>query len=112
MIYPDSTIRTIIDAITVILLLTISLYVPFVLSFDINHYMIINQLEFLIDVWFVGEIFVNFITGFYDRGLLVMNRKIISLNYIKTWFFIDVACSVPTSVFDIMYFYQIERIGG
>lgn len=48
---------------------------------------------FLIDIVF------SFNTGFYKKGYLVMKRKDIVINYIKTWFFIDLVASFPYSWF-------------
>ena len=39
----------------------------------------------------------NFNTGFYEKGALVMQRKHIVINYLKTWFMIDLLASFPYS---------------
>ena len=41
------------------------------------------------------DIIVNFNTGFYKKGYLVMKRKEIIKNYMKTWFFLDLLASFP-----------------
>jgi len=43
------------------------------------------------------DIFINFNTGYYDKGLLVMERKRIAINYLKGWFWIDLIASFPYS---------------
>ena len=43
------------------------------------------------------DIIVNFNTGFYKKGYLVMKRKEIIKNYMKTWFFMDLLASFPYS---------------
>lgn len=43
------------------------------------------------------DILVNFNTGFYKKGYLVMKRKEIIKNYVKTWFFLDLLASFPYS---------------
>jgi len=53
--------------------------------------------ETIIDISFMLDIFVNFSTGFYKKGYLVMKRKEIIKNYMKTWFFIDFIASFPYS---------------
>lgn len=43
------------------------------------------------------DIIVTFNTGFYKKGYLVMKRKEIIKNYLKTWFLIDLVSSFPYS---------------
>lgn len=45
------------------------------------------------------DIVVSFNTGFYKKGYLVLKRKQIVLNYLKTWFLIDLIASFPYSWF-------------
>jgi len=40
---------------------------------------------------------MTFNTGFYKKGYLVMKRKEIIKNYLKTWFFLDLLASFPYS---------------
>lgn len=49
----------------------------------------------MIDVSFMLDVLVQFNTGFYRRGNLVNSRKEIVINYIETWFLIDVLASLP-----------------
>ena len=85
-----------------ILLVFISLYVPFLYSFsvDTNNEGIIDM-ELCIDIWFLFEICLNFFTCYVDQGILVMERKKIVLNYIKSWFILDIFCSIPVSFIQI-----------
>lgn len=54
-------------------------------------------LETIMDSCFMIDIVVTFNTGFYKKGYLVMKRKDIILNYIKTWFILDMLASFPYS---------------
>ena len=49
------------------------------------------------DVTFMTDIIVAFNTGFYKKGYLVMKRKEIVKNYLKTWFVLDLMASFPYS---------------
>jgi len=49
------------------------------------------------DVAFMVDLVVAFNTGFYKKGYLVMKRKEIVFNYLKTWFLIDLFASFPYS---------------
>jgi len=53
--------------------------------------------ETIIDVSFMIDVIVTFNTGFYKKGYLVMKRKEIIKNYIKTWFILDILASFPYS---------------
>ena len=53
------------------------------------------------DIWFIFEIMLNFFTGYYDKGVLVMERCKITENYLRGWFFIDLISSAPTSIIDL-----------
>jgi hypothetical protein len=55
--------------------------------------------ETFIDFWFLSELILNFITGYYYKGVLVVERKKIAYNYVKTWFVVDLISSFPYSVF-------------
>ena len=48
------------------------------------------------DTLFLLDIGLNFRTGFYDEaGLLVMERARITRRYLRSWFALDAASSVP-----------------
>jgi hypothetical protein len=47
------------------------------------------------DCTFMADIIVAFNTGFYKKGYLVMKRKEIIKNYLKTWFILDILASFP-----------------
>ena len=57
----------------------------------------IQVFETIIDVIFMLDIVVTVNTGFYKKGYLVMKRKEIIKNYLKTWCFIDIMASFPYS---------------
>ncbi|TNV87308.1 hypothetical protein FGO68_gene14185 [Halteria grandinella] len=99
LIMPESDFRTAVDAISFVLLLFISLYIPFVISYNVDTSGFFENVEFFIDVWFLFEIFINFFTGFYEKGTLVMHLPRILKSYICGYFFADVLSSVPISFF-------------
>lgn len=72
-IYPDSNFRSIVDCISFVIILLISLYIPLLFAFDIetNNEGLV-YMEMFIDSWFMFEIGINFFTGFYKRGKIVM----------------------------------------
>lgn len=101
-IYPDSFFRSLIDGVSFFLLLAISLYIPFVISFDVDTTGTFDYIEIFIDTWFFFEIISNFFTGFFDKGRLVFNLRTICLTYLKGWFIIDAFASSPMIVIRIL----------
>jgi hypothetical protein len=76
--------------------------IPFRLSFeeDGNKFFdTLNSMDIYFDVIFLTDIVINFNTATYQKGVLIYNRKIIFLNYIKLWFWLDLLSSFPYSVF-------------
>jgi hypothetical protein len=104
---PDSTIRNIIDFISFVLIIYLSLYIPFTFSFDISPGdSVLKYFELLIDLWFLLEICFNFFTGFVKNGRHVTVKKMIAMQYLKTWFAADLVSSIP---FSILYFVSIDN---
>ncbi len=75
LILPESDTRTVIDTISFLLLLFITLYVPFLISFNVETPDSFQYYEFFQDIWFLVEILINFFTGYYEKGVLVMNYR-------------------------------------
>lgn len=48
----------------------------------------------ILNIFTLGLV-ISFNTGFYKKGYLMMKRKEIIKNYVKTWFFIDLFASFP-----------------
>ena len=59
----------------------------------------------IIDIFFILDVIINFRTSFIhsETGEEVTDWKSISLNYIKTRFFIDFIASIPFDYFSIMF---------
>jgi len=71
--------------------------IPFRLCFDVDAEGGMAILEDIMDIAFMLDILVTFNTGFYKKGYLMMKRKEIVKNYLKTWFWIDLVASFPYS---------------
>eukprot|EP00347_Sterkiella_histriomuscorum_P023751 403333513 len=57
----------------------------------------ITTLDYFMDVCFGIDILLNFNTGFYKNGVLILNRKLIFLAYFKSWFMLDLVSTIPYS---------------
>ncbi|KAK3239234.1 hypothetical protein CYMTET_50834 [Cymbomonas tetramitiformis] len=76
------------------------LMIPYSIAFEPDRPPAIEILEAFIDAFFIMDIFLNFATAFYDSsGLLVANNRLIVQNYLKLWFYIDFAASIPIESF-------------
>ncbi|CAG9325145.1 unnamed protein product [Blepharisma stoltei] len=73
------------------------IYVPFAISFDVASAGFLIYYDFIVSLAFIVDIIFNFNTGFFKRGILIMNRKLIAWNYLKTWFILDILSSFPYS---------------
>lgn len=57
---------------------------------------VLPKLEAMLNAWFVADILLNFVTGYVDRkGVLVMKKRRIALNYFTTFFALDLWCALP-----------------
>lgn len=54
---------------------------------------------YIADVLFMASIVARFLTGYMKRGVLVTERKLVALNYLKRSFFVDLFSVVPFEVF-------------
>jgi len=60
--------------------------------FEPTQTLFVNLMTWSILLYWTGDILASFHTGFYTRDtVLVMTRRMIAINYIKTWFFLDLA---------------------
>jgi hypothetical protein len=49
------------------------------------------------DVVFIIDIIITFNSGYYSKGIIVMNRKKVIMGYLKSWFILDMIASFPYS---------------
>jgi len=86
--------------------------VPYRLSFGDTAEGAFAVLEYIMDCYFIldlgnfshlyiiiqrlnNSIVISFFTGYYKQGNLIMNRRLIMMNYLKTWFIVDFLASFP-----------------
>jgi len=65
------------------------------IAFEYKSVSFFYYFEFLIDVSFIIDLFLNLNTGFYLKDQLIMKRDLIVKDYLKQWFWIDLASSLP-----------------
>ena len=58
--------------------------------------------NFFIDALFVCDVFKNFFTGYLNENdVIVLDRRLITIHYMKSWFLVDAAASIG-GVFDFV----------
>jgi len=92
---PNEVMRVIWDMYVMILIFYDLVMIPLTLSFDVNLPNFLKYWDVARIASFFLDILINFNTGFYDKGLLVMDRKKIFGHYITGWFWIDLVASIP-----------------
>lgn len=97
--HPESLLRLLWDISAMLFIFYQAVSVPFRICFNVPTKGGWAVLEFIITLCFMLDILVNFNTGFYSKGALVMNRKKIASNYLKFWFWLDFIASFPYTWF-------------
>lgn len=82
------------DALMIIILSYICIYYPYKIAFLDNQKFTINLLfvlDAIIDACFIIDLIINFFTAFLrnKEGILEDNLKLIAINYLYGWFFVD-----------------------
>lgn len=95
MIFPDSTFRATWDIFLFMTIIYQAISLPMRISFEFKSNDFLFYFEFMIDLCFIIDVMLNFNTGFYKKGMLIMKRELIIKDYLKYWFWIDLASSVP-----------------
>ena len=97
---PSSPPRLAWDIVSIILVSYITVSLPYRTAFlSESHSFSLSVFDFLIDVYFLVDIVINFRTAFLDDGELVTSPYRIGLKYLTTWFFLDLAASLPIEWF-------------
>jgi len=91
---PDKKIRLLWDSLVGAILIVQIIYIPIYVSFTEDYYEASPVqdpyfLERTISILFFFDIFLNFLTGYYKKGLYVDIKKKIALHYLKKQFFLD-----------------------
>ena len=94
-LYPDDKIKRAWDSIMSVLLIYVSLVMPFRVCF-IEDDSMFNQLDYFTDACFYMDIVQNFFSVYHDieEELVVSNKKI-AIHYFTTWFFFDMTAIFP-----------------
>lgn len=88
------------SGILVVLLIYTATVMPYKIALiDDGENIEMFYLDTIVDFLFVFDIYVNFNTPFKSNtDAYVYNRKIITGNYIKSWFIVDLLASAPMNM--------------
>jgi len=86
------------DLIGMVFIIYQGILVPFRICFEAQAYGILGVFELIQDFYFLFDIILTANTGYYHKGNLILMRKLIFLNYLKLWFWLDLAASFPYSM--------------
>lgn len=91
-LYPTSWFRRCWNILVTLLVVYISIAVPYRLAFGGKEGLGLNV---LIEALFWVDIVINFRTAFSLRGVIVSDARQIALRYFKGWFLVDLMGSIP-----------------
>ena len=89
------------DFVSILFLAYTALVMPYRLAFELlqpvsSERSGLDTFELLIDIFFLVDILRNFVTASHDLyGELIVEPRQIALQYLKTWFTLDLVASFP-----------------
>lgn len=96
-----TTFKTTWDWAILLMTLYTTISVPFIVCFK-HENIALNILDLIVDWIFLADIGLNFHTTYVGKdGEIIDDLKMIQMNYLRSWFFLDLASSLP---FGILYF--------
>lgn len=109
---PNSQIKVLIDIICCFLIIYSIILSPYQMAFDDDNYIQYNfffYFDSFIDCFFILDLILNFFTAYSDsKEDTVYNIKKIAINYMKSWFFLDLISCIPFTIINTI----IQNSGG
>jgi hypothetical protein len=97
-LFPDNRIKVVWDLIGMVFIIYQGILVPFRICFEAQAFGALGVFELIQDFYFLLDIILTANTGYYHKGNLILLRTLIILNYLKLWFWLDLAASFPYSM--------------
>ena len=101
-LFPHSKFKLCWDIIQIVTTLYLSISIPLNLSFGLYTSIPIG-FEMLIEFIQILDVVISLNSGFHAKGIIVMSRKIIIQEYLKSWFVADFLTAIPI----YMFFYPV-----
>eukprot|EP00928_Gymnodinium_smaydae_P086407 TRINITY_DN7049_c0_g1_i3.p1 TRINITY_DN7049_c0_g1~~TRINITY_DN7049_c0_g1_i3.p1 ORF type:complete len:642 (-),score=54.16 TRINITY_DN7049_c0_g1_i3:802-2727(-) len=100
---PQSICRRCIEGAEFIVLLFESCWIPVQIAFNPYWGSVSSEIEYVLTVFWTVDVCLSFNCGYVDHlGDVVMDRRLIALKYLKTWFFIDFAAVLSNWIFMVI----------
>jgi len=87
--HPNSGRRNVFDMLSLSVLTLEFIVTPFTLAWDLPPEGILYYVSWMTACFWAVDIVLNFFTGYRDQGEVVLQMKEIAMNYIQTWFPVD-----------------------
>lgn len=101
-IMPTDKFKLYWNIIIILMLSYTATYMPYQICFLESSGGFMKVLEYIMDVLFGIDIFINFISAYETAdGTIEPRLSLIAYNYCKFWFFIDTFAVIPVQVFDL-----------
>ncbi|OMJ73259.1 hypothetical protein SteCoe_28101 [Stentor coeruleus] len=88
----DLFFKIIWDIVIMLVTITITYLIPYSVSFYSDYS---RDLWLIISIIFLFDTLLTFNTSYFAQGVRVTDRKLIALNYLKSWFIVDFFSSLP-----------------
>jgi hypothetical protein len=62
---------------------------------DLTAFESMSSFEWIVDMIFLVDIMVNFVTSFERGFVMVKKKRAIAMNYLRGWFFLDLVATFP-----------------
>ena len=98
------------DLVSAVALLFTAYAVPFEIAFAITPNLALNIVSRVVDMIFVVDIVLNFITAYeLSHGRLEYHRKATAIHYLKGWFTLDFIATIP---YDLISSAAVGQLGN
>ena len=98
LIFPDSLQRRRWDTVSFVVLIFVCVSVPLRIGFGLHGWRDWIAVDILTDLFFIGDMLVCFLTTFEFEGERVIKRWDIAINYMKSWFVLDLLSVFPVEI--------------
>ena len=93
---PENKFKMFWNFVIMFLLLYTATFVPYRTAFIDDVSESLTDFEWCVDALFIFDLIINFTSAYEDRDKNIEVRlKLIAINYIKSWFLLDVAACIP-----------------
>jgi CRP-like cAMP-binding protein len=91
-VHPNSFLRMGWDVFALFFILLECVMVPFGIGFE---YQAPESMFWASTIFFAFDIVLNFLTGYFEDGILIMKQRLICNSYMKSWFILDISSTFP-----------------